>query len=98
MASQRPLAVEAAARRDLRKLRDYSNSGLARAYLLMARMLDEGMAERDAAAVAREMRLAFLTLQQLSPSRQENDDTDDLRARREARMTRIANQAQDGGT
>jgi hypothetical protein len=83
----RPLAVERAARRDLRTLREYSDSGLAHAYLLLARQLDEGMPARDAAAVAREMRLALLALHELSPSREDGDYTDELRARREARMT-----------
>jgi len=90
----RPLSVETAARRDLRALREYGNSGLARAYLALAREIDDGMPGRDLAAAVNSMRLVFLALQQLSPPKEGGDFTDELRARREANMTKIAN----GGT
>jgi hypothetical protein len=83
----RPLALERAARRDLRALRENSDSALARSYLLLARQLDMGiMTFRDEAAVIREMRLIFMTLHQMSGSAEEGDYTDELKARREARM------------
>lgn len=83
----RPLAIERAARRDLKELKLYSDSGLARSYLLLARELDlGGLAARDAAAVAREMRLVFLALHDLSPSGEDGDYADEFTKRREARM------------
>lgn len=83
----RPLAVERAARRDLKELSAYGDSAVARTYLLLARQLDFGLPAREAAAAAREMRLIFLALHELSPAGEGGDYTDEVRARREARMT-----------
>jgi hypothetical protein len=83
---RRTMPVERAARRDLASLREYGDSALAMTYLLLARMLDAGMPARDAAAVAREMRLVFMALQELSPAQEGDDQADELRARRQARM------------
>jgi hypothetical protein len=84
--SRAQISVERAARKDLAALREYGGSGLAKTYLLLARQLDEGLPARDAAAAVREMRLIFLALQELSPSKEGDDYTDELRARREKRM------------
>lgn len=83
----RPLAIERAARRDLRALREHQDSALARTYLLLARELDVGgLAARDEAAVARELRLVFMTLHDMSPPKEAGDFTDELKERRENRM------------
>ena len=82
----RRLGIERAARRDLRALKEYGDSGLAKAYLELARQLDEGVPARDAAAITAQMRLTLVELQRMGGSENEGDYTDELRARREARM------------
>lgn len=83
---KRPLYVEAAARNDLKALAEFGDSALARAYLAMARELDEGVPPRDAAALVAQMRLTLMTLREIGGAGEEDDFTDELRARREARM------------
>jgi hypothetical protein len=82
----RRLLVESAARKDLRGLPEYSDSALARIYLMFARSLDCGIPVRDAAAASREMRLIFLTLRELSPPKAGQDYPDEIAERREQRM------------
>lgn len=87
MVARRPLAVEAAAKRDLGSLPpQYRNSAIARAYLMLARRLDAGVSARDASQLAREMRLCLLALYELAPAKQETDPVDELKARREQRI------------
>ena len=87
MPPRRPLAIETAARRDLKALpREYSDSAVGKSYLLLARRLDAGVSTRDAATLAREMRLALLALHELAPPKAEDDFVDELRVAREKRM------------
>jgi hypothetical protein len=86
MAGLRPLAVERAARRDLRSLKEYGDSGLAHAYLALARELDSEPPARDAAALVAQMRLTLVALRELGGEEKDDDYTDELSARREARM------------
>jgi hypothetical protein len=82
--------VETAARRDLKDLPPaYARSAIATAYLLLARRLDAGVSARDAATLARELRLALLALYELAPPAREGDPTDELRARREQRLAEL---------
>ncbi len=81
------LAVETAARKDLRALPpDYRNSAIAKGYLLLARRLDAGVSARESAGLLREMRMTLLTLHELSPPAGEESYTDELQARREKWM------------
>jgi len=84
--AQRPLSVEAAARRDVRALTAHGDSGLAKTYLLLARELDYRPPARDA-AIAREMRLTYMALHELAPEKSKDDKADELSRRRESRMT-----------
>lgn len=82
------LAVERAARKDLRALSpEYRDSAVAKGYLLLARYLDAGVSARESAGLLREMRMALLTLHELSPPAGEDSYTDELQARREKWMT-----------
>jgi len=65
----------------------YRNSAIARSYLMLARRLDAGVSARDAAQLAREMRLCLLALYELAPARSEADPIDELQAKREQRMS-----------
>lgn len=86
-ARRRPLSVEAAARRDLRALpKDLSAGALATAYLVLARRMDAGVSTRDAATLAREMRMALLAMHEMAPPAAEDDFVDELRVKREQRM------------
>ena len=90
---KRPLAVEAAARRDLAALEPlYRNSAVAKAYLLLARTLDAGVPARDKAVLAREMRLCLELLKSLSPDMGADTFVDEVKARREAKMAEAASQ------
>jgi hypothetical protein len=83
--------IEAAARHDLAALPpQYRNSAVGKTYLLLARRLDAGVSARDAAQLAREMRLALLALYELAPAQMPDDPADELTARREARMKAAA--------
>lgn len=84
------LNIERAARADLRALpAEYRNSAVAKGYIELARRIDAGVGARDAAAMAREMRLCLLALYELAPPMQEDDKVDELRAKREARMKKL---------
>lgn len=87
-ARRRPPSVETAARKDLRALpKDLSEGGLGRAYLLLARRMDAGVSTRDAATLAREMRMVLLAMHEMAPPQAEDDFVDELRVKREQRMT-----------
>ena len=93
---RRPLAVEAAARKDLRAFPSaYRDSAVGKTYLLLARRLDAGLSARDAATLAREMRLTLLALYDLAPPHREDDPMDELRERRERRMQQLAASAEE---
>lgn len=88
---KRPLGIEAAARRDLAPMpAEYRNSGIGKAYLLLARTLDAGVPARDKAVLAREMRLCLELLKNLAPDKGAEDFVDEVKARREKRMTAAA--------
>lgn len=80
---------ERGVRRDLRLLPDELRlGGIAAGILGLARDLDMGIvAGRDAAAHQREIRQGLTTLRELAPGERKGDKTDDLAARREARLT-----------
>lgn len=81
--------VERAVRRDLRALPPELNKGaIAASVLLLARELDSGeMSARDAGQVAREIRLAIVQMRELAPPGEKGDTVDELRLRRERRLT-----------
>jgi hypothetical protein len=86
-ARRRPLSAEAAARRDLRALpKDISTGALGTAYVILARRMDSGVSTRDAATLAREMRMALLAMHEMAPPAAEDDFVDELRVKREQRM------------
>lgn len=90
--------MEKSARKDLAALPpQYRTSAIAQAYLLLARRLDAGVSARDSAQLAREMRLALLALYELAPAKHDIDPVDELRVKREQRMTADA-AAPDVGT
>ncbi len=90
---KRPLGIETAARRDLSALPPmYRNSAIGKAYLLLARTLDVGVPARDKAVLAREMRLCLELLNTLAPPSAADDFVDEVKARREKRMTEAAGQ------
>jgi hypothetical protein len=65
---------------------EYRSCAVAEAYVMLARRLDAGMSPRDAGSVAREMRMALLTLYDMAPPKREGDYVDEVRAKREQRM------------
>jgi hypothetical protein len=94
MAARRPQTpAETAARRDLRQLpKPYRDSAIGKAYLALAEMLDAGPPARDAAALAREMRLCYMALEAMAPRKADDDFVDEVRQRREARMAQAGSQ------
>jgi hypothetical protein len=81
------LSAETAARRDLKALpKDISGGGLGIAYLVLARRMDAGVSTRDAATLAREMRMVLLAMHEMAPPAAEDDFVDELRLKREQRM------------
>jgi hypothetical protein len=85
---RRKLNAEAAARRDLATLPDqYRRSAVAETYLMLCRRIDAGVSARDAASLTREIRMCLLTLFELAPAQQTSDPLDEVRARREKRLT-----------
>lgn len=84
------LAVERAARADLRAIpKPYRDSAVAKSYLMLARRLDAGVSARDVVALAREMRMALLTLNELAPPQRADDFVDEIREQREKHMREI---------
>jgi hypothetical protein len=85
------LAVEAAARKDLRALApEYRASALAKGYLLLARRLDAGVSASESARLLHTMTRTLLVLHELSPPAGEESYTDELQARREKWMAGLA--------
>lgn len=83
--------IEKAARRDVRAMPDeFRSCAVAVAYIMLARRLDAGMSPRDAGTVARELRMALLTLHEMAPPKRENDFVDEVRVKREQRLGAIA--------
>ncbi len=83
------VSMEDAVQRDLAELPDsMRRGGIASVALMCARILDEGgLAPRDAAGFAREMRLSLAQLREMAPGEVKGDPTDDTRERRERRLT-----------
>jgi len=80
--------VEDAVQADLDQLPDaMAGGGVAAVARYCARALDEGgLAPRDAAAMAREVRLSLAQLREMAPGEAKGDVTDEVRERRERRM------------
>lgn len=83
-----PGGVEEAVLRDLARLpEDMRGGGVARVALLCGQVLDMGgLAPRDAAGFARELRLALAQLREMAPGEVKGDITDEVRAQREKRL------------
>ena len=82
-----PTPASSAARRDLRQLpKPYRDCAIGKAYLALAEMLDERPPARDAAAITREMRLCYMTLEAMAPHKPEDDFVDEVQKKREERM------------
>lgn len=80
--------IEQAVGRDLALLpADLRRGGIATSALRLARELDSMIVVgRDAAGHAREIRQCLMTLREISPGEKKGDKTDELGARREARL------------
>lgn len=81
--------VEQAVKSDLEQLPlSMRSGGVAAVAITCARVLDEGgLAPRDAAGFAREVRLALAQLREMAPGGgAKGDVTDEVRARREKRL------------
>lgn len=87
-APRRKGAVEAAVARDLKAMpAALRNGAIAAAAAKLAHELDAmPMTPRDAAGHARELRMCMTQLADLAPGERKGDVTDEVRARREARM------------
>lgn len=87
-APRRKGAVETAVARDLKAMPPALRGGaIAAAAIKLARELDAmPMTPRDAAGHARELRMCMMQLADLAPGERRGDVTDEVRARREARM------------
>lgn len=83
-----PGPVEQAVRSDLAELPEkMRKGGIAAVALMSARVLDEGgLAPRDAAGYAREIRLSLAQLREMAPGEVKGDVTDEVRQRREKRL------------
>jgi hypothetical protein len=79
--------VTAALRRKLQGLPEAARTGpLAVTALALATRMDDGdVSERDLAALARELRLVLVALEEDAAGGEQGDKIDELRARREAR-------------
>ena len=89
MASKNAGPIESAVLSDLlefpAKMRD---GAVAVGALTCARVLDEGgLSPRDAAGYLREMRLSMAQLREMAPGEVKGDSTDEVRQRREKRLT-----------
>jgi hypothetical protein len=82
-------SMEEAVETDLAQLpANLRSGGIAAVALMCARVLDEGgLPPRDAAGFAREIRLALAQLRDMSPGEVKGDVTDEVRERREKRLT-----------
>jgi hypothetical protein len=88
MAVRRKLSAEAAIKRDLARMPPHLRTGgLGTVMLMLARRFDSGISARDSCLVARELRCSIAALYQLAPYQLPGDPVDELRARRESRLT-----------
>lgn len=87
-APRRKGKVEIAVSRDLARMPDWMRKGgLAATALKLAAELDAGgIAPRDAAGYAREIRLCLAALADMAPGDARGDQTDEVRERRERRL------------
>lgn len=80
--------VEAALLRDLKTLpAELATGALASTCQVLARRIDAGLSARDAITAAKELRTTLGTLISQAPAREDGDVVDELRARRENRLT-----------
>jgi hypothetical protein len=81
--------AETAVLRDLRALPDdLRQGGIAAAALQLARALDAGdMSPRDLSATAAQLRMSLVTLREIAPGEAKGDHTDEVRERRERRLS-----------
>jgi hypothetical protein len=81
--------VERGVRHDLKGLPDdLRKGGIAAGVIQLAIMMDLHVLDpRNQSGHAREIRQAITTLKEMSPGNQKGDQTDDLRARREQRLS-----------
>jgi hypothetical protein len=82
-------ANETAVLRDLKALpEDLRKGAIAAVALGLARDLDEdGMTARDKAAMYAQLRMAMVTLREIAPGEARGDHTDEVRERREKRLS-----------
>lgn len=83
-----PVSMREAVEKDLSQLPDsMRRGGIASVALMCARILDEGgLAPRDAAGFAREMRLSLAQLREMAPGEVKGDATDEVKLRRDKRL------------
>jgi hypothetical protein len=83
---------ETAVLRDLKALpEDLRKGAIAAVALGLARDLDEdGMTARDKAGMYAQLRMAMVTLREIAPGEAKGDHTDEVRERRERRLSRQA--------
>lgn len=83
--------IEKKAKADLRKLGiDERNSAVAAAYILLARTLDEGVPNRELAAMSREMRLTYAQLREMGGTQKPDSFVDRARKASEERAAKYA--------
>jgi hypothetical protein len=87
---------EKGVRADLRKMpEELREGGIAAGIVGLAQDLDRGFVTgRDAAAHAREIRQGLMVLREMAPGDRKGDTTDDLRERRERRLSASADTAE----
>ncbi len=83
-----PVSMEDAVQGDLAELpASMRRGGIAAVALMCARILDEGgLAPRDAAGFAREMRLSLAQLREMAPGEVKGDATDEVKLKRDQRL------------
>lgn len=83
---------ETAVLRDLKMLpEDLRKGAIAAVALALARQLDTGdMSARDLSDVANKLRMAMVTLREIAPGEAKGDHTDEVRERRERRLSQQA--------
>jgi hypothetical protein len=91
--------VEAALRKDLGTLpAELREGALAATCQVLARRIDAGMSARDAITAAKELRTTLGTLISQAPAREDGDVIDELRARRENRLSKVDDAQANSGT
>lgn len=83
--------IEKKAKADLRKLGvDERNSAVGAAYIMLAQTLDEGVPNRELAAMSREMRLTYAQLREMGGTQKPDSEVDRARKANEARVEKYA--------